>query len=165
MNRRTTKEKEGEHPLGDAGQLLSLGLFLIIWVGDSFFLRISTFLADYVPLYIRLALLAMAVLTAVYLGWSGHVVVSREHRPSRMLSNGVFRYVRHPLYLASILSYLGLAVSTLSLLSLAFFVIIFLFHNCIATYEERFLVQEYGEDYERYKKRTGKWIPRIWRTR
>jgi protein-S-isoprenylcysteine O-methyltransferase Ste14 len=121
MNRGTTKEKESEHPLGDAGQLVSLGLFLFIWVGDSFFLRISTFLPDYVPLYIRFSLLAMAVRTAVYLAMSGHVVVSHEHRPSRVLSDGVFRYVRHPLHLASILAYLGLAVSTLSLLSFAFF--------------------------------------------
>jgi len=33
------KEKEGEHPFGDAGQLISLGVFLVVWVGDSFFLR------------------------------------------------------------------------------------------------------------------------------
>jgi protein-S-isoprenylcysteine O-methyltransferase Ste14 len=165
MNRITTKEKEGEHPFGDVGQLVLLGLFLVIWIGDSFFLRISTFPADYVPLFIRLALLAMAVLIAVYLAWSGHVVVNHKHRPNRMVSHGAFRYVRHPLYLASMLFYLGLAFSTLSLLSLAFFVIIFLFHNYVAAYEERFLVQEYGEDYERYKKRTGKWMPKIGRTR
>lgn len=52
------KGKNGEHPFGDIGQLILLGLFLVVWVGDSFFLRISTFPSDYVPMYMRLIILA-----------------------------------------------------------------------------------------------------------
>jgi protein-S-isoprenylcysteine O-methyltransferase Ste14 len=159
------KEKRGEHPLGDLGQLISLGLFLLIWGGDSFFLRISTFLSDEVPFYIRMALLAAAVLTALYLAGSGHVVVSHKHRPNRVVSNGAFRYVRHPLYLASILSYFGLAASTVSLFSFALLIPIFLFHDFIATYEEELLLQKYGSDYVAYREKTGKWVPGIGRTR
>ena len=33
------KEKRGEHPFGDAGQFILLGLFLVVWIGDSFFLK------------------------------------------------------------------------------------------------------------------------------
>ncbi len=40
----------GEHPWGDLGQLILLGLFLIIWVGDSFVLHLTTVLAVYTPL-------------------------------------------------------------------------------------------------------------------
>ena len=40
------KEKNGEHPRGDAGQLILFGLFLVIWILDSFILHRSTFLAD-----------------------------------------------------------------------------------------------------------------------
>lgn len=155
------KEKNGEHPFGDAGQLISLGLFLIVWVGDSFFLHVSTFLSGYVPLYVRLVILALTLTAAMYFFRSGHVVVSHEHRPGNVVATGAFRYVRHPLYLASILAYLGTAVSTASLLSLALFVGIFVFHNYIASYEEELLEARFGEDYRKYKKRTGKWLPRI----
>ena len=123
------KEKNGEHPFGDSGQLILLVLFLLIWVVDSFFLRISTFLSDYISLYIRLVLLGLILVTAVYLVRSGHVVVSHEQRPSGVVSTGVFRYVRHPLYLGSIMFYLGLAVSTASLFSLGLVVLIFIFYN------------------------------------
>ena len=41
----TMKEKNGEHPFGDAGQLILLGVFLVVWVGDSFFLRKTNFLS------------------------------------------------------------------------------------------------------------------------
>lgn len=155
------KEKNGEHPFGDTGQLISFGVFVVVWIGDSFFLRQSTFLSNYVPLYVRLVILSLSLITAVYLFGSGHVVVSHEQRPNSMITTGAFRYVRHPLYLASILTYLGLAASTLSLFSLALLVGVFIFHNYIASYEERLLEAKFGEEYRVYKKETGKWVPKI----
>jgi len=155
------KEKTGEHPFGDAGQLILLVLFLILWIADSFFLRKSTFLSDDIPLYIRLVFLALALVTAAYLSISGHDAVGREQRGTKVVSSGAFRYVRHPLYMACLLFYLGLAVSTASIFSLAFFVVIFLFYNYIASFEERVLDEKFGEEYKKYKKRTGKWIPEI----
>jgi protein-S-isoprenylcysteine O-methyltransferase Ste14 len=161
MNEMIMKEKKGEHPFGDAGQLILLGLFLVVWVGDSFFMHKSTFLSDYVLLFIRLVILTLALITGVYLFMSGHVVVSHDERPASVVSTGAFRYVRHPLYLGAILFYLGLAVSTASLISLALLVVIFLFYNYIASYEERLMVIKFGEDYVSYKKRSGKWVPRV----
>jgi len=161
MNEMIMKEKKGEHPFGDAGQLILLGLFLLVWAGDSFFLHKSTFLSGYVPLFIRLVILALTLITAAYLSMSGHVVVANGERPNAVLSKGAFRYVRHPLYLAAILFYLGLTVSTASLFSLALLVMIFLFYNYIASYEEKLMEVKFGEDYVSYKNRTGKWIPRI----
>jgi protein-S-isoprenylcysteine O-methyltransferase Ste14 len=163
MNGLTMKEKNGEHPYGDTGQLVLLVLFLIVWVTDSFFLPKSTFLSDYVPLYIRLVILGLAIITATYLFMSGHVVVSHERRPTGVVSTGAFRYMRHPLYLASILFYLGLAVSTASLFSLVLLVVIFAFYNYIASYEEKLLEVKFGEEYRSYKKRTGKWVLKIGR--
>lgn len=154
------KEKNGEHPFGDAGQLILLAFFLVVSVGDSFFLCKSTFLADRVP-YIQLVILILSLVTAAFLFMSGHVVVSHEHRPTDVVSTGAFRYVRHPLYLGCILFYLGLAVSTVSLFSLALLVLIFVFYNYIASYEEELLVQRFGDRYRSYKKSTGKWVTRI----
>ncbi len=161
MNEMRMRERKGEHPFGDAGQLILLGLFLVVWAGDSFFLHKSTFGSDYVPLFIRLVILALTLITAAYLSLSGHVVVAHGERPNAVLSRGAFRYVRHPLYLAAILFYLGLAVSTASLFSLALLVIIFLFYNYIASYEEKLMEIKFGEDYKSYKNRIGKWVPRI----
>jgi len=88
-------------------------------------------------------------------------VVDHEHKPGKVITNGAFKYVRHPLYLASILTYLGLTISTLSLISLALFVGIFVFYNYIASYEEKLLEAKFGDEYRKYKERTGKWMLRI----
>jgi protein-S-isoprenylcysteine O-methyltransferase Ste14 len=154
-------KRSGEHPFGDAGQLILLGVFLAVWAADSFFLHTSTFLSDYLSLWVRLLILGLALTAALLLFKSGHVVVSHEERPRGVMVTGAFRYVRHPLYLASILTYLGLTVSTMSLFSFVLLVGIFIFHNYIAGYEEKLLEKRFGEEYRGYKKRTGKWVPRI----
>ena len=78
-----------------------------------------------------------------------------------MVSTGAYQYVRHPLYLGSIMFYLGFAVSTASLFSLVLVVLIFIFYNFIASYEEKLLEDRFHEEYRNYRKRTGKWVPLI----
>ena len=155
------QDKKGEHPLGDAGQLILFGIFLITWILDSFVLRRSTFLANSIPLVIRLMFLATAVGVAFLLFRSGHEAVIGEQRPARIISDGAFGYVRHPLYLGSMLVYLGLTVSTASLFSLALLAVIILFYNYIADYEEKLMEAKFGQDYNTYREKTGRWIPRF----
>jgi protein-S-isoprenylcysteine O-methyltransferase Ste14 len=154
------KQKEGEHPFGDLGQLICLAIFAAVWVGDSFFLHLSTFLAAYVPLYVRLIVLGLILGAAIYLAQSGHRVTGHEDRPAGVVTEGGFRYVRHPLYLASILAYLGVALSTLSLFSLAVVAGVLVFYDHIAGYEEDLLEARFDDDYRTYKSLTGKWVPK-----
>ena len=155
------KEKNGEHPLGDAVQLSLFGLFMIIWILDSFILHRSTFLTAYIPLVLRLIILGLSLAAAAYLFKSGHVVVSGDQRPTTVVTSGAFRYVRHPLYLGSILIYFGMTVSTASLFCLALLAVIILFYNYIAGYEEKLLETKMGEVYIDYEKKTGKWMPHL----
>ena len=157
------KEKKGEHPFSDSGQLILIIVFLVVWIGDSFFLKKTTFISSYVPLYIRLIISGFIFITAVYLMNSGHTAV--EHRKksgNSVIVTGGFRYVRH---LGSILICLGLTIVTLSIASFIIFIGIFIFYNYIAGYEERLLEAEFGEEYREYKRGTGRWMPIIFRGR
>jgi protein-S-isoprenylcysteine O-methyltransferase Ste14 len=129
--------------------------------GGFFFLHLSTSLSDHVPLSLRLIILGVTLIMAMGLFRSGHVVVSHGQRPDHVVATGAFHYVRHPLYLASVLTYLGLAVSTVSLFSFALFLGICVFFNFIANYEEKLLEAKFGEPYRAYRERTGKWLPRM----
>ena len=155
------RKPNGEHPYGDLGQLILLGLFLVVWVGDSFFLHYSTFLAHYVPLSLRLLSAALALTVAFFLFKSGHVVISHGHLPTSLVMDGAFRYVRHPLYFGCVLVYFGPAVATASLVSLAFLGVIIFFYDFIATYEENLLEKMFGDSYLTYQQKTGKWLPKI----
>jgi protein-S-isoprenylcysteine O-methyltransferase Ste14 len=155
------KERKGEHPFGDAGQLILLGIFLIVWIGDSFFLRAGTDLLGHVLLAVRLVLCALCLVVGFLLFRSAHFVVAHEDRPQAVVRTGAFRYVRHPLYLAALLVYLGLTISTLSVAALVTLAAIFVFYDYIAGYEEKLLLARFGEDYQDYRECTGKWMPRL----
>jgi protein-S-isoprenylcysteine O-methyltransferase Ste14 len=164
-NAHLIKDRHGEHPYGDAGQVALLGVFLVVWVTDSFFLHESTFLSTYVPAYIGRSILVLAVGSALLLFVSSRVVLLGTglvlQWPTAVVTTGAFRYVRHPMYLAAILGYLGSAISTFSLASLGLVLGIFIFYDYIAGYEEKLLEVKFGEKYKMYEQRTGKWLPRI----
>ena len=158
------ESKNGEHPYGDLGQLILLIIFLAVWIGDSFFLHLTTFLSSYIPLALRLFIMALALITAFFLVKSGHVVISHGNHgrlPTSLVITGAFRYVRHPLYLGCLLVYFGLAMATASLISLALLAAIIPFYNFLATYEEGLLEDMFGESYRSYQQKTGKWLPKI----
>ena len=171
MNRDDTSDKQGplvrigrhgEHPHGDLGQLIILIGFLVIWILDSFVFHFSTFLSPYVPFYLRLIIAGSILGLAVYLLRSGHRAISDEVLSSpRLLTDGAFAHVRHPLYLASLLFYILLITLTLSMISLVVFVGIFIFYDYIASYEEKFCERKFGREYRDYKKAIPKWIPRF----
>ena len=155
------KEKQGEHPFGDTGQIIAFIVFMIIWVSDSFFLNYSTALTAYIPLYARSIAAFVILVISLWLLGGSHKAVAGDNRPERVMTKGVFGIIRHPLYMSALLFYLVLIVSTLSLISLAFWVIIFVFYNYIAGYEEKLMEMKFGEKYISYKRKTSRWLPRI----
>ncbi len=159
------EHRGGEHPKGDAGQMALVGLFMAVWITDSFAFGFTTGPLGIVPWPARVAALCACLAAAFLLFLSGHRVVEKGRRLSAVVSTGAFGYVRHPLYLASMLSLLGLSASTGSLASLGCLVPVFVFYDCIAAYEERVMEGIFGDEYRSYKARTGKWVPWISRGR
>lgn len=155
------KDKKGEHPFGDAGQAVLMALFMAVWLGDSFFLHAERTLAGSVHWAVRLAILIVTVALATWLFRSGHAAMRDEQRPVRVLKSGAFRRLRHPLYLSVLLVYLGLSLATQSLWSLAVTLLIFLFLNHIAAFEEQVMEEKFGDEYLEYKAKTGRWWPRL----
>ena len=88
----------------------------------------TTFLSNYVPELIRHAVLVLFVAMAFLLFLPTRVVIRKE-RPTQVVTNRAFRYVRHPMYLAAMFGYFAAAFSSLSLVSFMLFFPIFIFYN------------------------------------
>lgn len=167
----TKKHKEhphltGEHKYGDLGQLILFFIFIAIWITDSFVFHYSTFLRDDIPDYVRIPL-AGAVLIAGWIlarGGMKEIFGTKRENPE-LITTGVFRIVRHPIYTGAISFYLGAAIITLSVASAAFSILITLFYIYISRYEEGILTEVFGEEYENYKKETGRLFPKISRAK
>lgn len=75
---------------------------------------------------------------------------------------GPWAHVRHPIYLASLLSNLGVAMIIGTALLVLQFVAYTLFETLFAScYEERGVRKIFPREYEEYSKRVPRWIPRI----
>lgn len=78
----------------------------------------------------------------------------------RLVTSGPYGRVRHPLYTATFVMYLGAALlfgSVLGLIALALFIVPrFLL---VAAYEDELLAEEFGEEYESWAGRTGRFWP------
>ena len=85
--------------------------------------------------------------------------IVREHK---LVKDGLYKHVRHPLYLGEILRNLGLVVifSSVYAILIVLLASIFLFFRI--EIEERMLGVEFGEEYEEYKRNTKKMIPYIY---
>jgi protein-S-isoprenylcysteine O-methyltransferase Ste14 len=79
----------------------------------------------------------------------------------RLVTDGAYRFVRHPIYFAVILACLGFALSSRSVLRLALTLVLFIFFDMKARREESWLRQQYPA-YADYQARVKKLIPWIY---
>ena len=156
----------GEYRSGDRGQIIFACLFAAIWVSDSFFFNYSTFPNQYMILSVRITVGIILLVLAAYLAGKGLSIVfgEKRHKPS-VIQKSVFGVVRHPIYLAEILLYLGLVVLNMSLAALGVWIAAIIFLHYISRYEENLLIERFGEEYKQYIRRVPMWIPRIRRSK
>jgi len=80
----------------------------------------------------------------------------------RLVTDGVYSHVSHPLYLGEISRNLGFALILSSLYGFVVVLVGSLFLPFRIQIEERMLLEEFGREYEEYKRRTKKLIPYIY---
>jgi len=152
-------DEDAELPHSHLLQVVYLILFLIVWLLDSFVFSFSTFLANFIPLVLRVVL-ALTVLAPSYgIILLAHWLLFNKKLPG-LVTVGIFAHVRHPMYLGIILAYLVCIIGTMSLLSIIPWLLIIHLYNIMANYEEQKLEQKFGKEYLEYKRRVPKWIPR-----
>ncbi|MCK4812356.1 MAG: isoprenylcysteine carboxylmethyltransferase family protein [Candidatus Marinimicrobia bacterium] len=159
-NPKTRPDLTGEHKFGDAGQLISLFLFIIVWCGDSLFLQKTIMFNDVIPLYIHAPLGIVLLICSGYLAIKSINIVFGERRETpSVIRKGVYGIIRHPMYVSEILLYLGLICISISLAAIFVLILIIIFLYSISRYEEKLLLQRFGNDYQNYMNETSMWIP------
>jgi protein-S-isoprenylcysteine O-methyltransferase Ste14 len=138
------------------------GLVETIWdlvVGSRSLEELST--PNIIGLLLFVIGLATAIVAARTLGqFYASTLVTREGH--RLISHGIYRYIRHPIYFGVIMVCFGVPVYAPSLYG--FFVMsalipLFLIRIRI---EEAMLIEEFGDAYRTYQKETKKLIPFVY---
>ncbi len=135
-------------------------IFWVIWFLDLQVFQLTTFLNNYIPLLIRILIFIAIFSVALVFIWKSHKFLFQSHEPpNQLISGGIFRYVRNPMYLGILIIYISLIFLNISLISIVVFIIVYLVYNKMVDFEEDVLEARFGEKYKEYQRKVPKWIP------
>jgi protein-S-isoprenylcysteine O-methyltransferase Ste14 len=137
----------------------------LLWIVTPFFA-----VADYplhpVPFVIGSLCLALGLWlfqrshAALGTNWSITLEVRDKHQ---LVTHGIYRWVRHPMYLSLLIYSLGQALVLPNwLVGPSYGVAMLLIFALRLRPEERLMLAEFGNDYETYRTRTKRLIPGVW---
>jgi protein-S-isoprenylcysteine O-methyltransferase Ste14 len=120
-----------------------------------------------VPLFLRWIGIGLGFFAGLLLVWTFRtlgrnltdtVVTRKEHT---LVTNGPYRWVRHPFYLSGLLGVLAFSFASANWFVFASGSLAVLLLAIRSRKEEQNLIARFGDDYRAYMKRTGRFVPRL----
>jgi protein-S-isoprenylcysteine O-methyltransferase Ste14 len=104
-------------------------------------------------LYIGLAICLLGLITLTI------TMVNFATTPlDELVSKGLYRYSRHPIYLTQFLMFIGVGIASASWVFLLLSILRTIASFMLLAPEERFCLQKYGNAYREYMERTPRWL-------
>lgn len=110
-------------------------------------------------LYVAGSALAFAAVKTLGKQFSGYVTLQDEHR---LVTTGVYGVIRHPIYLRALMVFLGVPLIFRSWLFLALLPLGGVFAAVRIRAEEKLLAEQFGAEFEAYRKRTWRLLPYVY---
>ncbi len=146
---------------------MTIRLQSLFWVTAQFLL-VALMLLWSLPWEIKASAILFASAAFVLALWvfahnpPGNFNIRPEpRRGARLVTQGPYRWVRHPMYVALLLAMAGIAAEAPNGVLLGMWGALLLVLNFKAALEERLLLQRWPE-YADYRTRTARFIPGVW---
>lgn len=134
----------------------SVTYLYLVWTAEQ------PVLASLVGLALECAGIAMFIATIRASRQGGLRMVFDEGNPRGLVTEGPYRYVRHPFYVSYIIYFAGFAIATWSWISILPLAILLAIYVSAAWMEEgKFANTPMSAEYEAYRRRTGFFFPKI----
>lgn len=142
--------------------ILFLGMLAFALAIDFWVLRLRTGLPETLRYVVAAVLIAAAVLLALGAIWrfrSAGTHVEPWRPSTAIVTEGVYRRTRNPMYLSMTLLYLAVALAADSVVALILLAPLLLVVNIgVVAREERYLERKFGDEYLRYKASVRRWV-------
>jgi len=151
-----------------------------IWIRTAVFLiLLPGAIAGWIPWYVHTPhpdapLIHQLGLPLVAVGWGVLLWCARDFArrgrgtpapydpPRALVTNGLYRFVRNPMYVGVLVAILGLALWWWSSSVLIYAVVVAIaFHLRVLIYEEPRLTRSFASDFAEYRARVPRWLPRL----
>lgn len=92
---------------------------------------------------------------------SGITPVSTTRREHKLVTNGIYRYVRHPLYTIGSSLFISFGMMADNWFIILLGALAFIVMAIRTPKEESNLIEKFGDEYREYMKRTGRFLPKF----
>jgi protein-S-isoprenylcysteine O-methyltransferase Ste14 len=92
---------------------------------------------------------------------TGITPVSATRKEHKLVTNGIYRYIRHPLYTFGSSMFISFGMMADSWFIAALGILTFILMAIRTPKEEANLVEKFGDEYREYMKRTGRFLPKL----
>ena len=144
---------------GPKGTFISITLLIVSYYLEDYVGLREIFTSDVIrhSVFIVFFLLGIALLI-----WSLKSL-SPNDRGNKVVTEGAYKYFRHPLYAAFLLFInVGVAFLLNNLIYLCWAVVLFPVWAYIVRDEEKLMRKEFGEEYDVYCRNTWRFVPKLW---
>jgi protein-S-isoprenylcysteine O-methyltransferase Ste14 len=162
-----SKKQDKQHK--DKHSLLLIWVTIFVAIFSSIYVSLNYYFPILDNIYISYSGLIIIIIGTIFrliilksLGkyFTVDVTIKNNHR---LKKDGFYKFLRHPTYFVSLITFIGFGISLNNWMSL---IIVFLLITSVFMYrikvEEKALIQEFGEEYLEYKKSTKGLIPFIY---
>ena len=138
-------------------------VFIAVYISMRFYLPIfKNYKFEYIGIAIILIGMVLRFIAINSLGkfFTVDVTIRQNHA---LKKDGIYKYLRHPSYFASVLSFIGMGISLNNWVSLLLITVAIITVFIIRIrVEEKVLIEQFGPEYLEYKKKTSGFIPFIY---
>ena len=143
---------------------------LILWLSPFVYLLNPAWMAWSkigLPEWARWLGIGLGILCVLGIYWlfssigSGITPTSATRREHKLVTNGIYRYIRHPLYTIGSSMFIAFGMMADNWFIAALGVLAFIAMAIRTPKEEANLIEKFGDEYREYMKRTGAFLPRI----
>jgi protein-S-isoprenylcysteine O-methyltransferase Ste14 len=92
---------------------------------------------------------------------SGITPVSATRKEHKLVTHGIYRYIRHPLYTVGSSLFISFGMMADSWFVAALGILTFILMAIRTPKEEANLIEKFGDEYREYMKRTGRFLPKL----
>jgi len=155
---------------GKAEAVISIAILGYFGSIILYMLNLSWFVWAQIPAYpefVRWVGVLLVLPNIPLLAWIHHTL-DRQYSPClqikeshSLITDGPYARVRHPMYTVFIAFSFGMSLLTANFLIIGFAILLVIPFPFVALKEEQMMLETFGDEYQEYMERTGRFIPQI----
>jgi protein-S-isoprenylcysteine O-methyltransferase Ste14 len=137
------------------GEIFQLEFLLRGLLGENLFYFIFTSI-----IFPASTIIIVAGILLIVFGWR-QIYKARRQKEGKLVTTGIYKYVRHPQYIGFLLLTLGMLLEWPTIFTVLLWPVLVVVYWRLAKEEDKDIEERFGEEFREYKRRVPGFLPRL----